>query len=214
MEVLFLSNVRLSFPQLVEPRSAKKGGVPKYSADFLLEPNSPEVQKFFAEVQKAATEKWKEHAAAVLQIVQNDRKLRCYGKGEEKVNGKTFKVYEGYEGKVYISANKEQMPKMIQADGSPIDATNTMAYQQLARKLYGGCYVNAAVRPWLQENEHGRGVRCDLLAVQFNRDGQPFGEAVADASAMFGAVASAAPNPLQTSQFPSMNTGGMPSFLG
>jgi hypothetical protein len=92
---------------------------------------------------------------------------------------------------VYISANKDQMPQMIQADGSPVDAGNTLAYQALARKLYGGCYVNAAINPWLQDNTAGRGVRCDLVAIQFAKDGEPFGEAAADASALFGAVAAA-----------------------
>ena len=80
---------------------------------------------------------------------------------------------------------------MIQADGSPIDPTNTMAYQQVARKMYGGCRVNAAVKPWLQENKHGRGVRCDLIAVQFAGDDTPFGEGAVDASSLFGAVAGA-----------------------
>jgi len=80
---------------------------------------------------------------------------------------------------------------MIQADGTPIDPTNTMAYQQLARKMYGGCRVNAAVKPWLQENKHGRGIRCDLIAVQFAGDDTPFGEGAVDASNLFGAVAGA-----------------------
>ena len=202
-EIIFLSNVRLSFPQLVEPRSSLENGVKKYSADFIMPMNHPGVQQFGAEYAKAAQEKWKEHAQAVMQLIQNDRKLRCFGQGNEKVNSKTFKPYDGYADQFYISANKDQMPQMIQADGSAVDPTNTMAYQALARKLYGGCYVNAAVRPWLQENKHGRGVRCELIAVQFANDGEAFGEAVADATALFKPVAAAA-----------QPTPAFPSFLG
>jgi hypothetical protein len=66
-----------------------------------------------------------------------------------------------------------------------------MAYQQLARKMYGGCRVNAAVKPWLQDNKHGRGIRCDLIAVQFAGDDVAFGEGSVDASNLFGAVATA-----------------------
>jgi hypothetical protein len=191
--MIFLSNARLSFPQLVEPRAStlNPSAPKKYSADFILAPNDPAFAQFYAEVQKLAADKWGATAAQVLQMIQADRKLRCFGSGAEKVNKKTFTPYSGYEGGVYISANKDQMPQMIQADGSPVDAGNTLAYQALARKLYGGCYVNAAINPWLQDNAAGRGVRCDLVAIQFAKDGEPFGEAAADASALFGAVASA-----------------------
>jgi hypothetical protein len=66
-----------------------------------------------------------------------------------------------------------------------------MAYQALTRQMYGGCRVNVAVKPWLQENKHGRGIRADLVAVQFAGDDQAFGEGAVDASGMFGAVAAA-----------------------
>jgi hypothetical protein len=199
-EIIFLSKMRLSFPQLVEPRSSVENGVKKYSADLIMPMDHPGVKQFGEVYAKAAQEKWKENAPAVMQIIQNDRKLRCFGMGNEKVNSKTFKPYDGYADMFYISSNKDQMPQMMQADGSPVDPTNTMAYQALARKMYGGCYVNAAIRPWLQENKHGRGVRCELIAVQFLADGEPFGEAAADATALFKPVAAA---PQAVSAFPS-----------
>jgi hypothetical protein len=191
--MILLSNVRLSFPQLVEPRASTLNPTApkKYSADFILQPNDPAFAQFYAEVQKLAAEKWGDKAAQVLAMIQSDRKLRCFGSGTEKVNKKTFTPYSGYEGGVFISANRDQMPQMIEANGKPVEAGNTMAYQMLARKLYGGCYVNAAINPWLQDNTAGRGVRCDLVAIQFSKDGEPFGEAAADASALFGAVAAA-----------------------
>lgn len=43
-------------------------------------------------------------------------------------------------------------------------------------RIYGGCYVNALIRPWFQDNEHGRKINAGLIAVQFLRDGEPFGE--------------------------------------
>lgn len=185
---VFLSNVRLSFPSLVEPRAATPESPKKYSADFLMTPDHPDFSKFMQEVGKAALEKWGEHSQNVLQLIQSDRKLRCYGSGAERINKKTFQPYDGYQGVVYISANRDNPPQMIGLDGKPVDGSNIMAYQALARKLYGGCYVHAVVRPWCQENKHGRAIRCDLMAVQFARDGEAFGEGVADVSNMFGAV--------------------------
>jgi len=189
--IIFISNARLSFPSLVEPRSSvdTPGAKKKYSVDVIIKQDNPSFAQFMAEVQAVAVAKWGEHANNVLSMIQNDRKLRCYGSGNEKIDKKTFKPYVGYEGMAYISANKEDPPQMIQADGSAVAEGNTMAYQALARKMYGGCYVNIAVRPWTQDNTHGRGIRCDLIAVQFAGDGEAFGEGRADASSMFGQVA-------------------------
>jgi hypothetical protein len=146
---------------------------------------------FMAKVNEMALAKWKEHAAQVMQIINNDRKLRCYGDGNQKLNQKTFQPYDGYAGQVFITAGRDTAPQIIQPDGTPIDPMNTMAYQALTRQMYGGCRVNVAVKPWLQENKHGRGIRADLVAVQFAGDDQAFGEGRTDASNMFGAVAAA-----------------------
>ena len=204
-DIIFLSNVRLSFPHLVEAHASTEGGVKKYSADFLLPLDSDGLKQFMTQYQALAVTKWGEHAPQVMTLIQAERKLRCYGMGTEKVDKKTFKPYAGYDGCAYIAANKDQPPQMIQSDGTPVPADNSMAYQQLARRLYGGCYVNAAIKPWLQENKHGRGIRCDLVAIQFSKDGEAFGEGATDASGMFGAVASAAP---------AAPAAGFPSFLG
>ena len=194
-DIIFLSNVRLSFPHLAEPQRQVNEQTGKerisYNCEFIMPQDHQGFQQFMQRYGALALDKWKEHANQVMQMIQADRKLRCYGKGEEKVNKKTFQPYDGYAGHVFITAGRDQQPQMIQADGTPVDAGNTMAYQQLARKMYGGCRVNAAVKPWLQENKHGRGIRCDLIAVQFAADDTAFGEGAVDASNLFGAVASA-----------------------
>ena len=196
-DIIFLSNVRLSFPHLAEPQKQvnEATGAQRisYNAEFIMPQDHAGFQQFMQRYGAMALEKWKEHAQTVMGMIQNDRKTRCYGMGTEKVNKKTFKPYDGYAdaGAVFITAGRDSAPQMIQADGSPVDPANTMAFQQLARKLYGGCRVNAAVKPWLQENKHGRGIRCDLIAVQFAGDDTAFGEGAVDASNLFGAVATA-----------------------
>lgn len=43
--------------------------------------------------------------------------------------------------------------------------------------FYGGCWINALIRPWWQNHKkHGKRVNCGLTAVQFNRDDEAFGE--------------------------------------
>jgi hypothetical protein len=218
-DIIFLSDVRLSFPHIAEPQKQvnEATGAQRisYNAEFLMPENHPGFQQFMARYGAIALEKWAEHANTVMQMILADRKLRCFGRGEEKVNKKTFKPYDGYTGNVYLTAGRDQAPQMIQADGQPVDPNNTMAYQALARKMYGGCRVNAAVKPWPQVNKHGNGIRCDLIAVQFLRDDVAFGEGAADASGMFGSVASNAPHPAMNSANPFNNTGmpALPSFL-
>ena len=191
-EMIMLTNTRLSFTQLVEARAYQEGQAKKFSADLILDPAGEDWKKVMHSVMQSAQEKWGDNAQAVLQMCQADRKLRAFGNGAEKVDKKTFKPYEGYEGAVYVSANNANPPQMIESNGKSVDPTNTMAYQALARKMYGGCYVNAAIKFWIQDNKYGRGIRCELIALQFAKDGTPFGDAAPDASNLFGAVAAPA----------------------
>ncbi len=195
--VIFLSDVRLSFPHLVEPQVQRNEVTGKeritYNADFLLPESHPGFAQFMQRFAELAQAQWKEHANTVMQMIHQDPKSRCYGVGDQKINKKTFKAYDGYPGNMYISAGNINAPQMIQADGVPVNPENSMAYKAVARKLYGGCRVNVALKPWPQiaKDNYGNGIRCDLIAVQFLRDDAPFGEAPVDASSMFGAVANA-----------------------
>lgn len=217
-DIIYLSNVRVSFPQLVEPKKTtnEKGEVrTAWSADFILPPDSQQYKQVMQQYMTLASEKWKERAQTIMQMIQADRKSRCYGNGAEKVNKTTLLPYDGYEGNAYVSAISNRQPQMIQPNGQPVDASNSMAYQAIARGVYGGCYVNAAIRLWLQENTHGRGVRCDLVAIQFAKDGDAFGGGGADVTGMFGAVAAPSAAPVHAAMpaapFPGMP--GMPSFM-
>lgn len=198
-DLIFLSNVRLSFPHIAEPQRQKNEvtGAERisYNAEFIMEPNHPGFAQFMARFGELAVTNAKEHAQAVMNMINTDRKSRCYGKGEEKIKKTTFQPYEGYPGMVYITAGRDTMPQIIQADGTAVDPANTMACQALARKLYGGCRVNAAVKPWWQkpnpQRQYGHGIRCDLIAIQFAADDTPFGEGAVDASGLFGGVTTA-----------------------
>lgn len=212
-EIIFVQNTQLSFPHIVEAHKGKMAAptaTAKFSADFILTPDHPALKAFMERYAELAQQKWAEHAQTVMGMIQSDRKLRCFGVGTEKIDKKTFKPCAGYDGNYFISASREQSPQMIRPDGSPVDPANVMEYQTLARKMYGGCYVNVALRPWIQDNSFGRAIRCDFVAIQFAKDGTPFGDGVStpDLSNMFGAVAApAAP------AAPAFAMPGLPSFM-
>jgi len=196
MSIVVLSNVRISFPHLKEPHSSTQGGTPTYNAVFIVPPTHPGYADFMKQVGVIAQDKWKEKTADVMNIINADAKKRCYADGSTKVNQKTFKVYDGYEGNIVISANNKNAPQIFDEKGVKVDPNNSMAYRTEAGKIYGGCYVNAVVKPWVQANTHGVGIRCELVAVQFLADGESFGgDATPDVSGVFGATTAAGAAP-------------------
>lgn len=215
-DVILLSDVILSFPNVVKPQENKNDdGSVRYSHNcaFLMPPAHPSVQLFMQRFAVLAAEKWRENAQAVMNMVQQTKKQRCYGMGEEALNATTAVPYAGYPGNFYINAGREQRPQLIDAQGVPIDPTAPtyeMQYQQLARQMYGGCRVNAVIKPWIQmanaQRKTAHGVRCDLVAIQFFKDGTPFGEAPVNVTGMFGAVGGG-----QAAAAPAMP--GMPTFM-
>lgn len=42
--------------------------------------------------------------------------------------------------------------------------------------IYPGCWVNIVIRPWFQNNKYGKKVNAGLVAVQFAKDDEPFGQ--------------------------------------
>ena len=205
-DIIYLSNVRLSFPHIVEPQRTMNEQTGKekisYNSEFIMPMDHVGLQQFLKAYAALALDKWKDNANAVMGMIQNERRLRCFGRGEEKVNKKTFQPYDGYAGNAYITVGRDTPPQLIAADGNPVDAANTMAFQATARTLYGGCYVNAAIKPWLQDNQYGRGVRCDFVAIQFAGNGEPFGAGATDVSGIFGAVATQAAAPVSMPSAP------------
>lgn len=202
---LIYVTARCSFPNIVDPQSKvnDKGETQiSYNCDLIFAPNDPGFQKFMQTYATMAQEKWKENAQGAMQRIQSDRKTRCYGDGSEKVSAKTFQIHPGYVGNVFISARSPRQPQIIDVDGKPVDPSNTMQIRAVASKIYGGCIVNAVIKPWLQQNTAGIGVRCDIVAIQFAQDGESFGAGPTDVTGFFGATQTAAPSFAPAPQMP------------
>ena len=69
-----------------------------------------------------------------------------------------------------IKASSTKRPMVIGTDRAPLTEDDG--------KPYAGCYVNAIVELWGQKNQYGERVNANLLAVQFAKDGDPFGDGV------------------------------------
>lgn len=160
-----LRNVRLSFPCLFEPR-AMEGGTPKFSAAFLLRKKEDAAQI------KAIRDAIETHFKSKNKGAKLPAAKVCLRDGSEK-------EFDGYGDDImYVSASSAKRPLVVDIDNSALSAPDG--------KPYAGCYVNANIDVWWQDNKYGKRVNASLRAVQFVRDGEPFGAAPLDADSEFG----------------------------
>jgi hypothetical protein len=154
---LMLRNVRLAFPALFEPSSYGEGD-PAYSATLIMDPQQAEVvEKALAAV---AREKWGAKADAQLKALRASGKV-CLRDGDEKAD------YDGFEGMMFVAARSKTRPTVVDGQRQPITERDG--------RIYAGCYVNASIEVWAQDNAYGKRVNATLRGIQFVRDGEAFG---------------------------------------
>ena len=156
---LKLSNVRLAFPALFEAKTVNGEGEPAFSAVFLLDPADPQIKAINAAIDIVAKDKFGAKADTILKAMRAADKT-CLHDGDSKAD------YAGFPGNMFISARSKSRPLVISADKSPLTAADG--------KPYAGCYVNASIELWAQDNSFGKRVNAQLRGVQFLKDGDAF----------------------------------------
>lgn len=155
-----LKNVRAAFLNaLFEAKTVNGEGKPAFSAIFLLDPADPQVKTIEAAIEAVAKEKWGAKAEAILKQMRAQDKL-CLHDGDLKAN------YDGFPGNLYVSSRSNTRPLVIDADKSPLAESDG--------RPYSGCYVNASLELWAQDNNYGKRVNAQLRGVQFFKDGDAF----------------------------------------
>lgn len=154
-----LKNVRLAFPALFEAKTVNGEGKPAFSAALLLDPADPQVKVINAAIEQVAKDKWGAKSDAILVGLRKTDKLALH-------DGDTKAQYDGFPGNLYISSRSATRPLVIDADKSPLIEADG--------KPYAGCYVNASIELWAQDNNYGKRVNASLGGVQFFQDGDAF----------------------------------------
>lgn len=159
MKVL-LQNVRIARPRLMKPEAFEGSNVLRYSAAFLIEKGSENDKNIRTAISSVAKETFSSKAQQLLKQIDGNTNKMCY----------TECTYEDQEDMMHLSANRngDKNPKP-----AVIDRDKTR-FTEETYKIYGGCYVNASVDIWGQTGNY-TGIRCELLAVQFVKDGEAFG---------------------------------------
>lgn len=168
--IVLLNNVRLAFPQLFEAATVNGEGKPAFSASFIMSPkeNAALIAKIKDVTKKVAVTKWGTKADAMMKTLEAADKV-CLHNGDLKAE------YAGYAGNFYISARSATKPKILDRDKSALGVADG--------KPYAGCYVDASIQIWAQDNKFGKRINASLRGVQFRKDGDAFsGGAPADES--------------------------------
>lgn len=154
MSKIKMQAARLSFPSLFN--TAKFGGedTGKYEATFVLDKveHADTIASIKAQIDRLMKEELKSK-------IPSDK--LCLKDGDEMGRPE-------FEGKYTIKASTKKRPLVINRDKSAIGESDNI--------VYAGCYVNAIVSLWAQNNTWGRRINAQLDGVQFCRDGEPFGD--------------------------------------
>ena len=154
-----LSNVRLAFPSLFEAKTFKGEGKPAFSASFLIPKNDPLIATINAAIEQVAKDKWGAKAEANLKIMRTADKTALH-------NGDLKADFEGFEGNMYVSSRNPLRPLVLDANKTPLTEKDG--------KPYAGCFVNASIELWPQDNDFGKRINATLTGIQFARDGESF----------------------------------------
>lgn len=156
---LSLKNVRLAFPVLFDAKAVNGEGDPAFSASFLLDQKHPQIAEIRKAIDAVGKEKWGAKWDAVKKQMEAADKTALH-------DGDTKAEYAGFEGNLFINARNKVRPLVIDRDKSPLVASDG--------KPYAGCYVNASIELWAQDNSYGKRINASLRGVQFLKDGDAF----------------------------------------
>ena len=158
---IMLKNVRLAFPSLFEATTVGGEGDPRYSAMLILPPDHPQLAEIKAKMLAVAKEKWKDKGQTMYNGAEKADKLALH-------DGGTKAQYDGVAGNLFVNAAAKESarPTVINSDRTPLTAKDGV--------IYPGCYVNASLDFWAQDNSYGKRVNAQLRGVQFLRDGDSF----------------------------------------
>jgi hypothetical protein len=154
MSKIILKNVRISFPSLFK-KGSFNGEETKYESTFLLDKveHADSITEIKAQIADLVKSNLKGSKVPADKI--------CLRDGDEV-------EYDGYAGCYSIKCSTKKRPIVIDRDRSPLTEDDG--------KPYGGCYVNASIDLWVQNNAYGKRINSTLLAVQFAKDGEPFAD--------------------------------------
>lgn len=187
MTILDLSNVRTSYlywhePFLAKPSPQNPNPKPVFTSHFLMAPNHPDLAKVAATIEEVGLAEWKDQWPMFKEAFKQKDSL-CLHKGDVTKVGQPE-----YAGLYYVSGNNKRRFTVIRGDRTPIVNPT---------ELYSGCWVNAKIDIWAQNNQWGKRINATITGIQLVRTDEAFGGgakvAAPEEFGLIGASADSAP---------------------
>ena len=160
-----LHNVRLAFPAVfvAKPMSGDTTSEPFYSAVLIVDPDSPDVAKLDKVILEVATERWKDKTKTIMADLLEKRRI-CFVKGPKK--NSSGEVFAGFEDMFHVTSSNKTRPTVVDRRANIVTAEDGL--------VYGGCYVNAILDIWPQDNKFGKRINAQLQGIQYVGKGDAF----------------------------------------
>lgn len=157
-----VDNVRASYPHLAVAWAKDEGDRPKFGITGLGD------KKTHEEAKKLCVE--------VINKLLSDGNMGKIGSEHKFCKDGDNAGKDECEGMWIFRAseNADRRPPVRDRKGNLISEKN------IAEVVYPGCYVNILIRPWAQNNKHGKKINANLIGVQYVGPGERFGDAPID----------------------------------
>lgn len=152
---LVLRKCRLAFASVYEKKTFEEGQDGRYEATLLINPDTEEGEDAIASIEDAIESVRKEKWGDKQPKLTPDR--FCLKDGDEK-------TYGGFAGMMFISAANKKQPTLVDRKNVERDGRDDGLF-------YSGCYVDAIVTIWAQDNKYGKRINASLEALRFVEDG-------------------------------------------
>lgn len=160
---ILVKNVRASYPHLFKPYKGKEGDG-KYGIVGLM-PKTPE---YFP-----AKDLIRFHIRDMIHA----QKLKDIPAANKFLRNGDDAAREEYENMFTINASETRRPQVRDNRRDPLTKKPAVLKPgQDDDRIYAGCWVNILIRPWWMNNDYGKKVNAGLVAVQFVKDDEAFGQ--------------------------------------
>jgi len=158
---VMIKDVRLSFPTLAKAESYNNGA-PRFSASFHIEKGSDNHKAILEAMLACAKDKWGAKGEAELKACMANTQRCCLQPGVVKKLDDSLMVLSAHN-------KADRPPSLFQGNRDAVRGES-----EIMQTFYAGCYVNAKITLWAQDNVHGKALRASINGIQFNRHGEPF----------------------------------------
>lgn len=164
-QVLKLKDVRIAFTEHLHVAGTFQNGPgkKKFGCKLLIGKNHLQIGDVKTEIMRLAAEEWKDKAEIVIGGLKESDYF-AFHDGD-------FKEWDGFPGNYYINAKNATKPTYVHKDPGTKENPNLITAE--SGKLYSGCYVNAIISFWTWLKPKNQ-MNCNLLGLQFLRDGEAF----------------------------------------